>query len=65
MYLVCGLSGWAFFVDVLDFVILLFQSGVCKYKLFFVRVVVLVDVLGFVIVLVFSNTYYFVSAWLF
>ena len=42
---------WAFLVDVLDFVIVLFQSGVFEYILFCVCVVVLVDVLGFVIVL--------------
>ena len=47
---VCGFSVWAFLVDVLDFVIVLFQSGVFEYVLFCVRVVVLVDVLGFVIV---------------
>ena len=47
---VCGFSVWASLVDVVDFVIVLFQSGVFEYVLFCVRVVVLVDVLGFVIV---------------
>ena len=42
---------WEFLVDVLDFVIVLLQSGVFEYVLFCVRVVVLVDVFGFVIVL--------------
>ena len=42
---------WAFLVDVVDFVIVLVQSGVFEYVLFCVRVVVLVHVLGFVIVL--------------
>ena len=42
---------WAFLIDVLNFVIVLFQSGFFEYILFCVRVVVLVDVLGFVIVL--------------
>ena len=37
---VCGFSVWAFFVDVLDFVIVLFLSGVFEYILFCVRVVV-------------------------
>ena len=38
---------WAFLVDVVDFVIALFYSGAFEYVLFCVRVVVLVDVLGF------------------
>ena len=48
---------WAFLVDVLDFVIGFFQSGVFEYILFCVRVVVLVDVLGFVIVLFQSGVF--------
>ena len=44
-------------VDVLHFVIVLFQSGVFEYVLFCVRVVVLVDVLGFVIVLFQSDVF--------
>ena len=48
---VYGFNVWAFLVGVLDFVIVLFQSGVFEYILFCVRVVVLVYVLGFVIVL--------------
>ena len=54
---VCGFSVWAFLVDVLDFVIVLFQSGVFEYILFCVRVVVIVDVLGFVIVLFQSGVF--------
>ena len=50
-YRLYGFSVWAFLVDVLDFVVVLFQSGVFEYLLFCFRVVVLVDVLGFVIVL--------------
>ena len=52
-----GFSVWAFLVDVLDFVIVLFQGGVFEYILFCVRVVVLVDVLGFVIVLFQSGVF--------
>ena len=37
---VCGFSVWAFSVDVPDFVIVLFQSGVFEYILYCVRVVV-------------------------
>ena len=48
---VCGFSVWTFLVDVVDFAIVLFQSVVFEYVLFCVRVVVLVDVLGFVIAL--------------
>ena len=48
---------WAFLVDVLDFVIVLFQSGVFKYILFCVRMVVLVYVLGFVVVLFQSGVF--------
>ena len=51
MWRIYGFNVWAFLVDVLDFVIVLFQSGVFEYVLFCVRVVVLVDVLGFVMVL--------------
>ena len=48
---------WAFLVDVLVFVIVLFQSGVFEYILFCVRVVVLADVLDFVIVLFQSGVF--------
>ena len=53
---------WAFLVDVLDFVIVLFQNGVLKYILFvsawmLLHVYVLVDVLGFVIVLFQSGVF--------
>ena len=53
----CGFSVWAFLVDVVDFVIVLFQSGVFEYVFFCVRVVVLVYVLGFVIVLFQSGVF--------
>ena len=58
-------------VDVLDFVIALFQSGVFEYILFCVRVIVatrlfLVDVLDFVIVLFQSGVFEYIliySGW--
>ena len=54
---VCSFSVWAFLVDVVDFVIVLFQSGVFEYVLFCVSVVVVVDVLGFVVVLFQSGVF--------
>ena len=54
---VYGFSVWAFLVDVLDFFIVLFQSGVFEYILLCVRVVVLVDVLGVVVVLFQSGVF--------
>ena len=48
---------WAFLVDVVDFVIVLFPSCVFEYAFFCVRVVVSVDVVGLVIVLFQSGVF--------